>query len=113
MAVVLTNAGWRTVLLTMPAQLLYEGVHLVFSAARGHLGAWFAGKWALLRLLPSVWRWRRQVQRRRRVSDSELLCADPLTMHPGIAERGAAATVRRALDGFYRGWWRMTRVLCR
>jgi hypothetical protein len=46
------------------------------------------------------------------VPDRELLVAAPVTLNPGLAERGAAAALRRWLDRFFAGYWKCVRRLC-
>ena len=111
-AVLLTCLHWRSVLVLLPAQMLYALVHLAFALAKGHGVAWFRGKFGLVRLLPALLRWRAEAQRSRVVRDRDLLVAAPLSLNPGIAERGLAATARRGLDRCYALYWRVVRPLC-
>lgn len=110
--VLLKCMRWRTLLLTVPAQLAYGAVYAVFGHRRGHMREWWHGKAMLLRMLPAAVRGRRVAQAGRTVPDRELLVALPMTLNPGLAERGLAAAVRRGMDGFFRGYWRVVRGLC-
>ncbi len=110
--VLITCMRWRTFWLTMPAQLVYGIVYAAFGVRRGHLGDWLRGKWELLRLLPVAVRARRQAQAGRTVPDRDLLIAAPVTLNPGLAEKGAAAALRRGLDRFFALYWRCVRRLC-
>lgn len=110
--VLLTCMRWRTFLLTMPAQLLYGAVYAAFGHGHGHSGDWWRGKWELLRLLPAAVRERRRAQRGRVVRDRDLLVAAPMTVNPGLAERGFAAGLRRLLDRLFAAYWGAVRWLC-
>ena len=110
--VLITCMRWRTLVLTVPAQLLYGVVYALFGLKRGHLGEWLGGKWELLKLLPKAVRARGPAQRGRTVPDRDLLVAAPLTLNPGLADQGAGATLRRALDTFFAVYWRVVRRLC-
>ena len=110
--VLLTCMRWRTLLLTVPAQLLYGVVYALFGWQRGHVGDWLRGKWELLKLLPTAVRARGTAQRGRTVPDRELLVALPMTLNPGLAERGVRGAVRRCLDHFFAGYWGLVRRLC-
>lgn len=110
--VLITCMRWRTLLLTIPAQLLYGVVYAAFGWQRGHVGDWLRGKWELLKLLPAAVRARGPAQRGRTVPDRELLTALPMTLNPGLAERGARAALRKAMDRFFAGYWRLVRRLC-
>lgn len=110
--VLITCMRWRTFWLTVPAQLLYGFVYAGFGVRRGHLGDWLRGKWELLKMLPTAVRARRVAQAGRSVPDRELLVAAPVTLNPGLAEKGAAASLRRGLDRFFAVYWRCVRRLC-
>jgi GT2 family glycosyltransferase len=110
--VLLTCMRWRTFVLTVPAQLVYGAVYAVFGHRHGHVRDWWRGKWALLKLIPVAIRSRAVVQRGRTVPDRELLCAAPMTLNPGLAERGFAARLRRTLDRFFSVYWRLVRRFC-
>ena len=110
--VLLTCLRLRSLALLMPAQLLYTVVHFAFAAAQGHAFAWLRGKLDLLRMLPQAWRWRTAIQRRRICADRDLLVAAPLTLTPGVADRGVKAGLRRGLDVVYAFHWRLVRRWC-
>lgn len=110
--VLLTCMRWRTLLLTLPAQLLYGVVYAAFGHGRGHAGHWWRGKWELLRLIPKALAARRAVQRGRTVPDRQLLVSAAMTVNPGLADRGAAAAVRRGLDRMFACYWPLVRWLC-
>jgi GT2 family glycosyltransferase len=110
--VLLTCMRWRTLLLTLPAQLLYGAVYAAFGHQRGHFAEWWAGKWELLRLIPEALRARKAVQRGRTVPDRDLLVATPMTVNPGLADRGFTAWLRSLLDRVFAGYWRCLRWLC-
>jgi GT2 family glycosyltransferase len=110
--VLITCMRWRTFWLTVPAQLLYGVVYAAFGVQRGHLGDWLRGKWELLQLLPAAVRARRVAQRGRTVADRDLLVAAPLTLNPGLADRGFQASLRRGMDRIFACYWRLVRGLC-
>ncbi|HLQ38677.1 MAG TPA: glycosyltransferase, partial [Planctomycetota bacterium] len=110
--VLLTCMRWRTLLLTLPAQLLYGVVYAAFGHRRGHVRDWWRGKWDLCKLLPAAVRARGAAQRGRTVADRDILVALPMTLNPGLADRGAAAALRRGLDRLFALYWRLVRRLC-
>jgi GT2 family glycosyltransferase len=110
--VLLSCMRWRTFVLTMPAQLLYGAVYAAFGHQRGHVRDWWRGKWDLLQLIPSALRARKVAQRGRSVPDRDILVAAPMTLNPGLAERGMTAVLRRGLDRFFALYWRAVRWLC-
>ncbi len=110
--VLFTCMRWRTLLLTVPAQLVYGIVYAAFGVGRGHLGSWLKGKWELLCLLPQAIRARGPAQKGRTVPDRDLLVALPMTLNPGLADKGAGAALRRTMDRFFSVYWRLVRGLC-
>ena len=110
--VLFTCMRWRTLLLTAPAQLVYGVVYAGFGLRSGHLGSWLKGKWALLTLLPRAFAARGPAQRGRTVPDRDLLVAAPMTLNPGLADKGAGAALRRGMDRFFSVYWRLVRGLC-
>jgi GT2 family glycosyltransferase len=108
----LTCLHWRTLLLTMPAQLAYAVVHLAFAVKQRHLRAWLRGKRDLWRLWPELRARRRVVQATRVVRDRDLLVAQPFTFNPQIGRGGLGAVVRRAMDVCFIGYWRLVRWAC-
>jgi GT2 family glycosyltransferase len=103
---------WRTLLLTLPAQLAYAFVHLGFALRQGHLRAWLAGKRDLLRMLPATWTRRGAVQRTRVRADRDLLTAAPFTFNPQVANGPPGRVARRVLDALFIGYWRCVRWAC-
>ncbi len=101
--------GLWTLCVSLPGILAYEFAWLLFSAKEGHLGAWWKGKRAFLRLFREARRKRRSVQRRRTVSDRKLLVGGPLTLSPNLASSGGGAA--RMLDRVLRSWWAICRWL--
>ncbi|MFN6195189.1 MAG: hypothetical protein ACK5BN_15375, partial [Planctomycetota bacterium] len=93
-------------------QLLYGVVNAGFGGRRGHLGDWRRGKRELLNILPAAVRARRLAQRGRVVADRDLLVAAPMPLNPGLADHGFSASLRRGLDRFFAGYWRVVRRLC-
>ena len=103
--------GLRTLLLASPGLALYEFAQLVFAIKQGALGAYLGGKWDFLRGLPAGWRFRREVQRRRKVGDRELLIPGPLTLTPAVASSPAQARLAQWLDRALCWHWRWMRLL--
>ena len=73
---------------------------------------WWRGKRELLALIPQAIADRSRVQRGRTVPDRDLLVALPMTLNPGLAERGWTSAVRRTLDRVFAIYWAVVRRLC-
>lgn len=110
--VLLTCLHWRSLLLLLLPQLAYGLIQFVFACVKGHPIAWCHGKLDMLRLLPRVLTWRKNAQRRRTVPDRELLVAGPLTLNPGLAERGAARILHGLMNRSFTAWWKVFGRFC-
>lgn len=99
---------WSTLLLCAPGLLVYELAWFAFAVKQGGLGAWFRGKFAVLKLLGETLRLRRQTQKTRMASDKDLLVGGPLTLTPSLESGGA-----RFLDRCLTGWWSFVRGVIR
>ena len=99
----------RTLFVSAPGLLLYEGFWLAFAIKQGALGAWFRGKWAFVRLLPESFEKRRFLRAHAQVSDRKLLRGGPLTVTPAVARGGWMKRAVGLLDSGLRGWWGLAR----
>lgn len=94
----------KSLLLTLPAHLLYELMWMAFLVPKGLLFEYFKGKGSLLRLLPVILKKRREFQARRKLPDREVLGYYGLTVSPWIKGRGAGI---RLMDGFFSLYWKL------
>lgn len=100
----------RTLFLLAPALLVHELAIAGFLLAKGKTGLYLRANWAVLRGLGQVRAKRRQVASFRRIPDSGFLGCGPITVRAELLGRkGWKARVKRALDSFYAGYWRLVR----
>ena len=108
---VLLNYQFRTLLLLMPALLVFELASLVFTVRKGFSSTWF-----------QAWRWqwtnraeiysRRQwIQSRRVVDDKQLLIGGVLPLAPGLVDRGLVRWLVSILSMLLNGYWQVVRRL--
>lgn len=103
---------WSTLVVAAPGLAVYELVWFSFALRQGGGGAWFRGKWEVARGMRATLVLRRATQATRRAGDGALLVGGPLTVTPGLRERGGAGLAVRALDVCLRAWWGLGRRLC-
>ena len=102
----------RTLVLLAPALLVHELATAAFLLAHGRFGTYLRANRAVLRGLGQVRAKRRQVASFRRIPDSGFLGCGPITVRAELLGRkGWMAGVKRALDSFYAGYWRLVRRL--
>ncbi len=104
---------WSTLVLSLPALVLYELAWAPFTLLSGTFTGYLRGKWAFLRSLPRTLRKRREVQRRRQRADRDLLVGGPLTIAPQLDSGGLRSFVLALLNVALSAWWSLIRPLCR
>lgn len=103
---ILIHYRLRTLLVLLPALVLYEVSVVVFALSRGWGLQWLRA-WAWqVRNVPLVVRRRRVTQRTRLRDDRDLLVGGPLPLAPGLIRRplvqAAVATLSAVLDAYWR-----------
>lgn len=105
------NHQTRTLAAAAPALLVVELLNWAVLARMG-LGAEYRRAWRWLwQNRAATARKRRTIQRRRRVSDREVLAADPLTFSPAVLGSPFLRGAQRILDIFLAAYWAVVRRL--
>ena len=102
---ILLNYQSRTLLLLMPALVVFELASLVFTVRKGLTSTWY-----------QAWRWqwtnraeirdrRRWLQTRRVVDDKQLLVGGVLPLAPGLVDSGLAWRLVKVLSYVLNGYW--------
>ncbi len=102
---------WRTLVVTLPAQIAYEFVQCAFLTVRGQPHGWLAGKVGVLTAMPAALRARSRVQATRRVGDRDLLRFRGFSFIPLLDAGSVGRTALAVLNGAFGAWWRMVRWL--
>jgi len=104
-ALILKSYAWRTVILLIPALLLYELSLMVFMAAKGGLGHYLKGNIRLLGDLPGILRERRRVQKHKRCRDRDLLSGGGMNIRHDLVKNPLVRHAHRLLDTVLRAYW--------
>ncbi|MCK5146654.1 glycosyltransferase [bacterium] len=110
---VLKNYHWWTLIVLMPAFLLYQLAITFFFALKGQLGACLRGGWWVITSLPSILKKRKRVQAVKVRRDRSLLSGRGSDM---LGQAGASAIVRlgmKIMNGFFSLYWFIARWLVR
>jgi GT2 family glycosyltransferase len=103
---ILTYYSWRTLLLTGPSLLLFEGSLMVMSALKGFLPDWKAAVRDTWRSRHDLLAVRRHLQRRRKRRDSELMEGGEFELPGAVRLHGAMnVLLRLARTVFDFNWW--------
>jgi GT2 family glycosyltransferase len=101
----------RTLVLAMPALVLYEAAWFLYLALRGHARSFFGGLRAFLGERREVRALRAAVQRTRAVRDRELIEPAPLSLVTASGPGGVAALASSLLSAVVGLWARCVRPL--
>jgi len=101
----------RTLLLGIPALVVYEGAYLLFLAAKGHLGPWLRAVIAVQRERGEVSSLRGEIQATRTLSDRELVGGSRLTFVSPDDNRWLTRWLEGILNAWLRFWWFFMRPL--
>ncbi len=99
----------RTLLVFLPALVVYEAFQLAGCLARGWLGPWLHAAGWMLRHFRLVLHKRRLVQDNRKTRDREILRGGPMPFTRNLAQSGVERRAVRALDAFAARYWRLAR----
>lgn len=107
LAILLLCYQGRTLLLLLPALLLYEGATLGLALLRGWGWAWLRAWGWFFKMLPTFWRQRRQLQKQRLVNDVDWLQDGPLPFNPNTLQSKASQRLVTLLSTLLTGYWRV------
>jgi GT2 family glycosyltransferase len=110
-ALILKSYAWRTVVLLIPAWLLYELSLMIFLTAKGGLGRYLKGNISLLSDLPAILRERGQVQKHKRRRDRDVLSSGGMNIRRDLVKNPLIRHAHRALDALLRAYWFCIRPL--
>ena len=107
----LKTFSWRTLVLTFWAQMMYEGILLLFLACKGQPHGYFRGKADLMARLPRILEQRRAVQALRKVQDRDLLRFEGFSFIPLLRGGVAGRVAHGFLDRVFGLYWKCVRWL--
>lgn len=110
---ILKHYDRRTLALALPAILLYQSCAGLFFALKGQGGQFLLGCADVFRSLRRILRKRRDIQRLRRIPDSQALCGGAIALPGAAAESTAGRAVGQAVSLVLGGYWRLIRPVLR
>jgi GT2 family glycosyltransferase len=97
----------RTLLLSIPAFMLYELSLISFLAMKGGMADYFRSWGTILGELPAILRSRKRIQSFRRVPDRELMGAGDIFVYSDEISNPVLTLGYRALNAVLNGYWRL------
>jgi GT2 family glycosyltransferase len=104
--VILRNYSARTILLLLPALLLYEIAQMAAALRKGWFGIWIRSVSWLIARSGTIARERRRIQSTRRVRDRAILTGGPLPLRSEVVEGRTERAARRVLDACFAAYYR-------
>lgn len=101
----------RTLVLCLPAFLVYEIAQLGFLLTKRAAGGYFRAMIDTMRQLPDILASRRRIQGSRLVKDVELMTSGKIFIAPEYVNVRILSWGFGLLNGFLNGYWRLVRVL--
>lgn len=105
--VILKNYQLKTLFVVSPMLLFFELITIAFMIKNRNIGSYFRGIWWNIVNLPSTISKRRDIQRKRKVYDRELLSAEPLSINPVLHRSGLEYHVYRIINSILSGYWKL------
>lgn len=101
----------KTIVLCLPALLVYEASLAIMAAMKGLVFEYLKAAGSLMMNLPNVIKKRKAVKKIREISDGELLTAAPLSLVPGGVSGVLQTRLLSLLNGFLIWYWNKVKVL--
>lgn len=108
---ILTHYSTRTILLLIPALLLYEVFQFIFLAYKGMIGIYFAGNAMAIKNIPLFLKKRKVIKALKVVPDRELLSSGAMFVSPSLLRSNKL--MKLALKGvnvFFNLYWKSIRT---
>ncbi|GJL63446.1 MAG: glycosyl transferase [Nitrospirales bacterium] len=104
-SMILQTYAWRTILVVLPALVVYELSVIAFLTMNRKLGRYFSANWEVIKMLPQTMRKRRMVQALKRRGDHELLSGGFINMRADLCRNPLIRFGHLAMCRFFRGYW--------
>jgi GT2 family glycosyltransferase len=104
---ILTCYAFRTMIVILPALIVYEITLILFLAFKGRIGDYQRAIVAVVRHFPGLMEKRKQIQAVRKVKDKYILHAGSFYMRGDVLDNRLAACAKSALNGFFDLYWRL------
>ncbi len=106
-----THYSKRTIILLLPAFIVYELMQFVFMLTKNIPSLFFKGEIEFLKNLKSVKQKRKKIQRLRKVSDKEVLSNGDIYISPALLNNKITKFLMNGVQGFFRVYWKIVSPL--
>ncbi len=102
-----------TLLICMPAILIYQLAFFVFLTLKGHFGDYLKGTWSVMRSLPSLLKKRRDFLRVKKLKDRQVLRGGAIDLMGDVDAGGMIKVASGILNIFFKFYWGFAKWLIR
>ncbi|WP_447968827.1 glycosyltransferase family 2 protein [Nitrospira sp. M1] len=102
---ILQTYSWKTLVVLIPALLVYEVSVVAFLALKGRLPQYFKANWQVLQMFPQTLEKRRKVQAIKCRSDSNILSSGFINIRADLLSNPLFRTVHRTMNVFFKSYW--------
>lgn len=103
----LITYSWRTLILSIPALLVYEIALIFFLLIKGALGDYLMAMVQVFAHLPKILKKRKQFQAHKVISDREVLRSDPMDIRSDLVDNKVFLVFKTLLDRFFNAYWNL------
>ncbi|MFQ5561210.1 MAG: glycosyltransferase [Nitrospinota bacterium] len=109
---IMTQYSFRTIFFLLPALFLYEVLQCCFMSTKGMFFLYVRTNCEVLGSLPLFLKKRGAIQKRREVSDRDIVFSGPIYVSPSVLKKSAIVKIAMdSLNVFYGLYWKAVRVL--
>lgn len=105
--ILLTQYSIKTLILIVPALVVYEFFLLLFMTLKGIPHLYFKGNIDVIKNLGMIIEKRKAIQAKRKVSDRELLTTGDMYISPALIKNPVMKIGVRMLNGFFNSYWKI------
>ena len=106
---IMKTYNWRTLLVTLPALLLYQLAIFAFLISKGQGLGYVRGVWLAFAALPAVLAKRRAFMKIKRKRDRSVLSAKGIDLMGDVGMKGFKKIIADFLNLFFKAYWALTR----
>jgi GT2 family glycosyltransferase len=107
--ILLSQYSIKTLILIIPALIMYEAFLLLFMTLKGIPHLYFKGNIDVIKNLGSIFKKRKAIQAKRKVPDRELLTTGDIYISPALIQNPVLKIGVRILNGFFNGYWKVVK----
>ena len=103
----LTTYSWKTIILLIPALVVYEASLIAFLTIKGRIGEYARAIYHVISDLPQILERRQEIQQLRKLPDREIIHSAAMNIRGDLVENKVIAFLKSLLDSFFSLYWKL------